>query len=49
MDDAIYTMCTVEDEESATERIKVKKKSKADTALEKFALATVAKSLFYSC
>uniref|UniRef100_F1L8J6 Tyrosine-protein phosphatase non-receptor type 9 n=3 Tax=Ascaris suum TaxID=6253 RepID=F1L8J6_ASCSU len=45
VDDAVYTMCTVEDEESATERIKVKKKSKADTALEKFALATVAKKI----
>uniref|UniRef100_A0A915AYE9 Tyrosine-protein phosphatase domain-containing protein n=1 Tax=Parascaris univalens TaxID=6257 RepID=A0A915AYE9_PARUN len=35
MDDAVYTVCTVEDEESATERLKVKKKSKADTALKK--------------
>lgn len=45
MDEMVFTMATVEDEESATERpAKNKKKSKADTALEKFALATVSKS-----
>uniref|UniRef100_A0A915AN35 Tyrosine-protein phosphatase non-receptor type 9 n=1 Tax=Parascaris univalens TaxID=6257 RepID=A0A915AN35_PARUN len=46
MDEMVFTMATVEDEESATERpAKAKKKSKADTALEKFALATVSKKI----
>ncbi|KHN87936.1 Receptor-type tyrosine-protein phosphatase T [Toxocara canis] len=46
MDEMVFTMATVEDEETSTERpAKNRKKSKADNALEKFALATVSKKI----
>lgn len=41
-------MATVEDEEGAVVVARPKKKSGPDQALEKFALATVAKSLFHN-
>ncbi|VDM47958.1 unnamed protein product [Toxocara canis] len=46
IDDMVVTMATVEDEDACTDRpAKNKRKSKADTALEKFALATVSKKI----
>lgn len=50
MEEQLVTMATVEDDEGAVVMTRPKKKSSSDQALEKFALATVAKSItVYPC